>query len=494
MANSVKHTILTKKINGVLYDLYPKTDASIVVHNDTTVAAELESIASTLHDLANGDTSIDARIEAAKTALYNQIMGITEEDGATVAEAFDTLKEVANYLTEHGSVVQGFTDSINALETAVGNSESGLVKKVADLEQAVANLGGNVEGLHTPQVYTYSGDTTDIDTAVKDLENMGTVFGQGDVVIITDTNEIKSSYQYNQGAWVALNGKVSADNVVLKHDITLAGNYTSIGNVNKGSNSAVSTLYATGKTLTAVLQDIFTQELQPTKTEPSVSLTMSQAGDHEVGTSVKPQYRTKLNAGSYTYGPETGITASAWEVTNTDGGSKDTASGSFDAITVGDNTNYTITAKATYGDGTSANTNLGNIAIPIVKISAGNKSKTSGAIKGYRKSFYGSLINAKDALASSDIRALAGSGKSSVKSFSVTVVEGAKEVIIAVPTGLTLKSVEDTGAFGTDIVASFVKETVNVEGANSYTAKEYNVYVYKPATALGANTYKVTIQ
>ena len=134
MANSVKHTILTKKINGVLYDLYPKTDASIVVHNDTTVAAELESIASTLHDLANGDTSIDARIEAAKTALYNQIMGITEEDGATVAEAFDTLKEVANYLTEHGSVVQGFTNDIASLKTTVGNAESGLVKDVADLK------------------------------------------------------------------------------------------------------------------------------------------------------------------------------------------------------------------------------------------------------------------------------------------------------------------------------------------------------------------------
>lgn len=494
MANAIKHTILTKKVDGVLYDLYPKTDASIVVHNDTTVAAELESITSTLHDLANGDTSIDAKIEAAKTALYNQIMGITEEDGATVAEAFDTLKEVANYLTEHGSVVQGFTDSINALESVVGDDSSGLVKKVADLEQAVASLGGDIESIHKPSIYNAVGDTADINSVVKDFEDMGAVFGQGDVIIITDSHGIQSSYQYNQGAWVALNGKVSADNVVLKHDITLAGNYTSVGNVNKGSNSAVSTLYATGRTLTDVLQDIFTQELQPTKTEPSVSLTMSQAGDYEVGTSVTPQYSATLNPGSYTYGPETGITASAWEVTNTDGGSKDTASGSFDTITVGDDTNYTITAKVTYDEGANANTNLGNMAIPIVKIDAGSKSKTSGAIKGYRKSFYGSLTEAKDILTSADIRALAGGGKSSVKSFSVDILEGAKEVIIAVPTGITLKSVADTGAFGTDIVASFVKETVNVEGANGYTAKEYNVYVYKPATALGANKYNVTVQ
>ena len=81
-----------------------------------------------------------------------------------------------------------------------------------------------------------------------------------------------------------------------------------------------------------------------------------------------------------------------------------------------------------------------------------------------------------------------------VTDHEVTVVEGAKQVVIAVPDGRTLSAVKDVGAFGTDIVASFVKQTVAVEGANGYTAKNYNVYVYEPAAALGANTYKVTIK
>ena len=34
---------------------------------------------------------------------------------------------------------------------------------------------------------------------------------------------------------------------------------------------------------------------------------------------------------------------------------------------------------------------------------------------------------------------------------------------------------------------------VAVEGANGYTAKNYNVYVYSPDTGLGANRYEVTV-
>jgi hypothetical protein len=62
-----------------------------------------------------------------------------------------------------------------------------------------------------------------------------------------------------------------------------------------------------------------------------------------------------------------------------------------------------------------------------------------------------------------------------------------------------VKAVADTGAFGTDIFSSFVKSTVSVGGADATAeaigshAKDYNVYVYSPAAALGANTYNVTL-
>lgn len=81
----------------------------------------------------------------------------------------------------------------------------------------------------------------------------------------------------------------------------------------------------------------------------------------------------------------------------------------------------------------------------------------------------------------------------------MSVVEGAKQVVIAVPSGRKVTKVADEGAFGTDIVNNFTIETVSVGGADATAenvggyAKDYNVYVYAPAAALGANTYTVTV-
>ena len=140
-------------------------------------------------------------------------------------------------------------------------------------------------------------------------------------------------------------------------------------------------------------------------------------------------------------------------------------------------------------------TNLGN-EYPSGRIAAGSKSGTSSALTGFRSFFYGSKTTAV-ALNSDNIRTLTNSNKAVVpnQEFQVTVVEGAMQVIVAFPTAInkTLKKVLDVGAFGTDIVGSFIKTTVEVEGANGFTAVSYDVYTYSPAAALGANTYKVTI-
>ena len=57
-----------------------------------------------------------------------------------------------------------------------------------------------------------------------------------------------------------------------------------------------------------------------------------------------------------------------------------------------------------------------------------------------------------------------------------------------------IKAVADTGAFGTDIVGSFVNNTVAVEGANGYTAADYKVYVYTSGVVLGAIDYTVVVK
>ena len=49
-------------------------------------------------------------------------------------------------------------------------------------------------------------------------------------------------------------------------------------------------------------------------------------------------------------------------------------------------------------------------------------------------------------------------------------------------------------AMNADVTSTFTKSTVSVEGANGYSAKDYNVWVFEPAVAYGnAAVLKVTL-
>lgn len=242
--------------------------------------------------------------------------------------------------------------------------------------------------------------------------------------------------------------------------------------------------------------NVFVDEQPPKTTDPSVSLTFSQAKAYEVGTKVTPTYSASLNAGSYTYGPATGVTASAWEITDTSGNKASTASGSFPELTVTDGISYKITAKATHGAGTIPVTNTGN-EYATGQIEAGTKSTTSGAVTGYRNTFYGTLTSKSD-ITSSTVRGLSGkSGKTLANgnSFTITIPVGALRVVFAYPATLRdVTSVKDVNGMNAEIKSSFTKSTVAVEGANSHTAINYKVYILDYAEANGtANKYTVQI-
>ena len=159
---------------------------------------------------------------------------------------------------------------------------------------------------------------------------------------------------YDDGEWHAMDGNYNAENVYFDEDLITT---TAIGNITLTNGQA--TIATAGKNLKEVFQAIFVEEKDPTTTQPSVTVTLSKSGDYEVGTKVSTTYSARLKSGSYTYGPPTNVVSNSWSVsdgTNT----KDTASGAFDDITVGDDTNYVVTATATYGDGSIPVTNLGN--------------------------------------------------------------------------------------------------------------------------------------
>lgn len=344
---------------------------------------------------------------------------------------------------------------------------------------------------------TKNADETD-NAAITRIVGDAIVHAGDTLVLKTLIATDKYSYMgfvYDGSKWAAMDGNVSADNVILDSDITLAGSYTAVGNVTKANNTATGTLAATGKSVSEIFQSIFTKELNPTKTEPAVSITLTGAGAKEVGTSFTPNYSASLSAGSYTYGPATGITASSWEVTDTNGGSSTEHSGSFGAFTVGDSTNYTVSATATYGDGAIPVTNIGN-EYAAAQIKAGSKSKTSASVTGFRSYFYGTAAAEPEIVDSAFIRGLTNANKAIANTtFDMSIPEGAKCVYIAFlkSANKSLAKVADQNAFGTDIVGSFVESSVMVEGLNGYTAAEYEVHTYVSGIALPANTYKVTI-
>lgn len=329
---------------------------------------------------------------------------------------------------------------------------------------------------------------------------VGNVANKGDIFImkrlIAEDKYSYTGYVYDGTNLVAMDGNYSAENVYLADDITMAGNYTQVGNLTK-TQTGTSTFSTKGKSVAEAFTEIFSKRLQPTITaQPAVSLTFSQAKAYEVGTVVTPTYSASLSAGSYTYGPATGITAQTWEVTNTAGGSATTATGTFDNVTVVDGISYTITAKATYNEGAVANDNLGSPSSPEIKIAAGSASKTSSAITGYRNTFYGTTTD-KTALDSDTIRTLTKSGKALANGnkFTITIPVGAVRVVFAYPATLRdVTSVTDTNGLGAEVKSAFTMQKMVVKGAGSDAGIEYKVYTTEFAGPVEtANTYNVTI-
>ena len=284
--------------------------------------------------------------------------------------------------------------------------------------------------------------------------------------------------------------QVTPDQVVFPDGLTINYAFGKLA-LKNGSVEAVAPDGTLSDFLSALQKEIY-----PSTTQPSVSLAFSQAKAYEVGTKLTPSYSASLKPGSYTYGPDTGVTATAWVVTDTAGNSRDTASGRFPELQVTDGISYKITAKAAHGAGTVPVTNNKN-PYPDGQIKAGTKSATSGAVTGYRNTFYGTVTEKSD-ITSAIIRGLAGkSGKALANgsSFTVTVPVGALRVIIAYPATLRdLTSVKDVNGMGAEIASSFVGQTVDVEGANGYTAISCKVYVLDFAEANGTeNKLTVTI-
>ena len=297
-----------------------------------------------------------------------------------------------------------------------------------------------------------------------------------------------TAYVYNGSTWTAMDGNYDASNVYFATDLTA----TAPVGVVEIPASGSTTIAAAGKSLKDVLASILAKRVAPKATAPSASINFTNATKSlEVGTTVTPTYAATFNPGSYTYGPATGIEATAWSVS--DGTTTlTTASGSFPELTIGDQNGspatVSLTATATHTQGAVPVDNLGDEA-PGVQIAAGSVSATTSTkLTCYRNFFYGGLptSTAEAPLTSDLIRGLTkGGAYAGAKTLTVNAgAQGAKRVVVAYPKSTAragLKEVLLTSSMNADITDAYVAQEVNVEGANGYAAIPYTVYVYEPA-------------
>lgn len=316
----------------------------------------------------------------------------------------------------------------------------------------------------------------------------------GDIVIIKDPiakNKWQyTAYVFDNDLWHAMDGNYNAENVYFDEDLITT---TAIGNITLVNGQA--TIPAIGKNLKEVFQSIFVKEKNPEITQPSVSLICSNNKSYEVGTVVTPSFSAVFDSGKYSYDTSTGVSISSWVIEDSKGNIRTAAKGSFNNITVSDDTNYSITATANYTDGNIPKTNLGN-TYAAGQIKAGSVSTSKDGLTGYRKTFFGTFTT-KDKMTSNTIRSLNSTSEGLVNGSSITVnipLE-AQRIVFAYPADLNnLESVIDINAMGSNIISSFKKMEIDVEGYDHYESKTYKVWYLDYANPNNeVNAYTFTI-
>ena len=384
---------------------------------------------------------------------------------------------------------------------------------------ALSYIGSDVKDANVFQVELSADDTDDIAAIEAKVEAEGAEKQNGDVAIVKSTfadgKTSYTSYVYDveldvegentSHGWSAMDGNYSASNVFLRNEITLAGDFEKVGNMSKGDTVAA------GTSLESLFGSILQQELNPEASLPTAEITVS-GSNGEVGSSYTlPTATLKITGvGSYTYGPETGITFAIDNVSlscgdqtvkNTSVMFKDSTIKlqATDTATLYTDSakSYVFSGTASHTEGATPVTNLGNnyadAKIAAGEIEIANKTAT---FSGWRRIFGGGTT--AETLNSAAIRALAQLKKSSEsvpttaggKGIVFNAAKGSTKVVFAYPSSWTTKTPKFeifTMAWGA--TEGFVESTVEVAdyrgGENGL--KEYKVYTYTPATPLAAD-------
>lgn len=309
--------------------------------------------------------------------------------------------------------------------------------------------------------------------------------GEGeDTVVITDKEGDKS-----------FSVPKSADKIIFTEAVKTA---YAVGNIKL--ENGVGVMAQKGESVADLFRNVWFKVLQPTVTQPSLSVSFTAAA-REVGTTIHPAYYSTFSDGKYSFGPATGVAVTEWRISDTEGNSSADWIGTYDVLLT-DETAYQLTVEVDHSAGVAPYTNEGVASEEVAGIEAGTIIWKSPVVKGYRNSFYGAFTQAdldtfRGLTQSQTIRTLTKSEKAlqNGSSFTVTIPTGAVRVVIAYPATLRdVTSIKDVNGMNAEIKSSFMPSMVDVEGAKGYTAIPYKVYTLDYAEAVEtANTYTVVI-
>lgn len=363
---------------------------------------------------------------------------------------------------------------------------------------------------------------------------------KGDIAVVervigeVSTASSLTAYMYNGSAWQALDGNYDASNVYFDSNLIMTAN---IGVQSLGTASSKE-LSTSGKSLKQVLSMILAKEEKPTiSANPSVTTYLannaSPANSNitvEGGSTITPKWSASFSAGSYSYGPATGITPSAWEVkgyigSNAVSGHSSTETfGTFSNVVLAAGQTYKVNAKATYPAGALAYTNLGEEykagnalfdeteGAASVQIAAGSKNDDSPTITAWQQGYYigtlesdieitSDILRARDTNKVLKNRTTKGSNYAAANDLKFSPSGTMAKFVIAYPAAKDMTNGAYDSAKGLqsffnnssfeEYKGNFTRSVIKVAGADndltSAHAVDYAVWTWVPASAFSGS-------
>lgn len=321
---------------------------------------------------------------------------------------------------------------------------------------------------------------------------------------------------YSPANWKACDGNVDASKVILTDNITMAGNYTTIGNLTKGSTGGTADKFLVGSDGTTkvgtdgvsvydLLKQMLSKTILPSAYKPTASLTVRNTSySVEYGTVVTPTYTVSLRDGYYQFSggnPQyAGCSATAYEVTNVEDGTKN--SGNVNSITA-DAASKTLTVSATVSYSAAKNAakdNLGGTAsnADAIAIAAGTASASSTiTVKAYRNNFWTWYPNASmlddSAIQALDTASIRGQNHISSSDFSTIDLANSEfqQVLIFVPNTNT-KALSAETKNGLPYTTAKKSYTVTVKGQGDDAGIPYAVWEIRTGSPVNGDVIKLT--